>query len=656
MQVAPALAVAGVWGGGAFLAGIVALGAVAAVAADAPPRELLLFEEPPVSAATKNPAAVRDVPSAVTVVTREEIRRFGYRTLAEVLRSVRGFYGSYDRNYDYIGVRGFLRPGDYNDRILVLVNGHTYNDDIYQTALLGHEFGLDLEAVDRVEIIRGPGSALYGGNALFAVVNVVTREGGDVGGVEARVQGGSFGRMRGALLGGTRIGDAEVMASGSIYDADGPRRLVFPQGVAHDIDGERAYDFFLSARQGGWALQGGANRREKQLPTGAFDTTFDAPGTQTVDSRRFADLSYTATPLAAVTVTARGYYDSYRYHGTYIYGATKNEDLADSHWVGTEVRARWQTTATNALTAGVEATYHPEADQRNYDLPSGTTYLVDRRSYATWGLYAQDEWAVTERLRLVAGLRYDAYYDGGIEEWSPRGAVVWHPFDVTTLKLLVGRAFRPPNLYEQYYMYAGAGADQLANPDLGPELITTYEAVLEQELPAGVRGEIALYRYDIEDLIDQVTLPGSQDTQYRNIGDVEAHGFETELRIPLPRRSSLRTHYTLQKATSDGHVLDNSPRHLGGLALLVPLPLGIQGAAELLVVGPRRTRTGARLEAARLVNLYFTSPTPIPGVSLGFGLYNLLDHTYPDPVGAEIRSDRIAQDGLTFRFEVGYAF
>jgi outer membrane receptor protein involved in Fe transport len=125
-----------------------AAGPATARGQDVPAPEMLLFEEPTVSAASKHPQTISNAPSSVSVVTREELKRQGYRTLAEALRSLRGFYGSYDRNYDYIGVRGFLRPGDYNDRILLLVNGHAYNDDIYQTAPLGYDFGIDLEAID----------------------------------------------------------------------------------------------------------------------------------------------------------------------------------------------------------------------------------------------------------------------------------------------------------------------------------------------------------------------------------------------------------------------------------------------------------------------------------------------------------------------------
>ena len=124
-----------------------------------------------VYSASKHMQTITDAPSFVTVITGDQIRKFGYRTLAEVLQSVSGFYADYDRNYTYIGVRGFSRPGDYNSRILILLDGHRMNENIYDGAYVGTEFPLDLALVERVEIARGPSASLYGTNAFFAVVN-----------------------------------------------------------------------------------------------------------------------------------------------------------------------------------------------------------------------------------------------------------------------------------------------------------------------------------------------------------------------------------------------------------------------------------------------------------------------------------------------------
>jgi len=155
-----------------------------------------------------------------------------------------------------MGVRGLLRPGGYNDAILLLVNGHTYNDDIYGQAFLGTEFGIDMEAIERIEVVRGPSSALYGGNAMFAVVNVVTASGQELPGIRPLVETGSYGRKRAQIsFGHVFANGLDLMASGSVLDIDGHSDLFFPEynspetnnGVAHDADGDRALNFFFSA-------------------------------------------------------------------------------------------------------------------------------------------------------------------------------------------------------------------------------------------------------------------------------------------------------------------------------------------------------------------------------------------------------------------------
>src|SRR6202035_570875 len=142
--------------------------------------------------ASKFEQKITEAPSSVTIISADQIRKYGYRTFADILRSVPGFYVNYDRNYSYVGVRGFASPGDYNTRVLILVDGHVMNDDVYGGAYIGTDFPIDIDLIERVEIIRGPGSALYGTSALLAVINVVTKHGHHFGGVEIAASGGGL--------------------------------------------------------------------------------------------------------------------------------------------------------------------------------------------------------------------------------------------------------------------------------------------------------------------------------------------------------------------------------------------------------------------------------------------------------------------------------
>src|SRR5262249_30383685 len=146
-----------------------------------------------------------EAPAAVSFITKEEIERYGYRTLADILQGVRGLYVSNDRNFSLLGARGFAKPGDYNSRILLLVNGHRVNDNVFGQAEIGAEFGLDPAMFERVEIIRGPASSLYGDSAFFAVVNVITRTGASLDGVSIAAEAASYDTLLTRVSGGQRF-------------------------------------------------------------------------------------------------------------------------------------------------------------------------------------------------------------------------------------------------------------------------------------------------------------------------------------------------------------------------------------------------------------------------------------------------------------------
>ena len=160
----------------------------------------------PVQSAAKYTQTMTEAAAAVTIITADDIRRYGYRTLEDILRRVPDLYTSYDRNYTYLGVRGFSRPTDYNDRVLLLVNGHTTNEAVNGSAGLGTEQVLDPDAIERVEVVQGPGSALYGTGAMFASINIVTKDGTALDGVRVAAGGGSLGTVQGAAAAGGVLG------------------------------------------------------------------------------------------------------------------------------------------------------------------------------------------------------------------------------------------------------------------------------------------------------------------------------------------------------------------------------------------------------------------------------------------------------------------
>ena len=215
----------------------------AAQLADLPLDDLLNLE---VTGASRTAQRRSAAAAAVTVITAAEIKALGHRSLADALRTVRGLNVVYDRSYSYLGVRGFFAPGDYNTRVLLLIDGNRVNDNLYDQAFIGLEAPIDIDHVDRIEFIPGQGSPVYGANAFFGVINVVTRRLSETDS-SATFALGSFNsrEARATLRRGTE-GGVQWLLSASRYTSDGPdlffegqSSALAPDGLARGIDYER---------------------------------------------------------------------------------------------------------------------------------------------------------------------------------------------------------------------------------------------------------------------------------------------------------------------------------------------------------------------------------------------------------------------------------
>ncbi len=634
--------------------------------------ELMQIEVASVYSASKYLQKVTEAPASVTIVTAAEIRQYGHRTLADILRSVRGFYITNDRNYSYIGVRGFARPGDYNTRVLLLVDGHRINDNVYDLALIGTELPFDVDLIDRVEIIRGPSSSLYGTSAFFGVINVIMKRGREVNGVEVSGEGASFETYKGRFSYGNQFANGvELLLSGSYYDSRGPRRLYIKEfddpatnnGIAERADDDQSKNFFANLSFRDFSLRGAYGTREKGIPTGAYETLFNDARSRTTDRRGYLDLQYEHTFANQLAVAARVFYDIYFYDGTYVYDSSDNDtpllafntDASRGTWWGGEVQLTKTLLRRHKVTFGTEYRDNLRQDQINYDLPTNLQYVNDRRKSKNVAFYLQDEFAIHEKLTLSAGVRHDHHTTfGGIAK--PRLGLIYHPAEKTTLKLLYGEAFRAPNNYELYF---GASILGRPNPDLRPENIKTSELVLEQYLGNHVRLSASGYLYRISGLISQQRDPTDSFNAFRNTGKMASKGLELEIETKLAVGVEGRFGYTLQD-TQDRETkqtLTNSPRHLGKLNLMAPLfakkvfvGLGLQYTSR------RKTLDGANTAAVWLPNFTLVSQKLLSGLDLSFSIYNFFDKKYGDPGAEEHRQQMIEQNGRNYRLKLIYKF
>ncbi|MBL9037765.1 MAG: TonB-dependent receptor, partial [Archangium sp.] len=433
----------------------------------------LRFSPPPVQAASKTAVSVDQAPASVTVISREEILSFGYQTLPEALRAIHGFYFTDDRIYTYIGLRGFSPAGDLNTRILILYDGHPINDVWAGQGYSARDFDVDLNEVDRIEVVRGPASILFGTGAFFGVINVVPRarvhsgrnvEGvvgaGGVGGVKARATGSFGSEGRSILLSGAAFtaSGAELTDLGSL-------------GTVRGLDEERAFGGSVRGQLGGFTLVGKLNHRVKQIPTVPLGADVGVAGTQYTDLRGFAELRYEHA-WSRVTLLGRVAYDASRYEGIYarnsLLGAAFSIDGGGGDWLNAELRAFVTLWEGHRLMFSLE-TSGQFITQRLVDVAQSS---LNQRVLLSGT--ALDEWHLTSWLFIQGGLRFDKYFDLTDIALSPRLAVVLRPYSSGVTKLVAGQAFRAPNLYELFFN-DGLQTQRAAAGTLRPEVITTFE-------------------------------------------------------------------------------------------------------------------------------------------------------------------------------------
>jgi iron complex outermembrane receptor protein len=636
--------------------------------------ENILFQEiGTVYAASKYGQKTTEAPSFVSIITAEDIKRFRYRTIGDILASSVGFFNNWDRYYNTIGVRGFSLPGDYNTRILVQLNGHRINENVYSSSGVNMDGIIDVDLIDRVEIIRGPGSSLYGSNAFFAVVNIVSKRGRNFKGAELSGEAGSYETYKGrGTYGDRHENGVELLLSGTYFTSQGQDRLYFREfddpttnnGFAEHADDTRAGKFFTSIEFGDFTLDGAYAKRDKGVPAAPFETVFNDNRNQVSDARGYLDLKYEKQFTKDFSGMLRAFYDGYWYDGRYVYDVPPTTELKDSgngQWVGSELHVAKQLFDRHKLITGGELRRNYQQDQENhYDEPDLPKMNIKSDS-TVWALFVQDEYKPWDNLAIYAGLRYDHYstFGGAL---NPRAALVYNPFKETTLKLIYGRAFRAPNDYELYY--DDSGNTSKSNPDLDPETIDHYEVVLEQYFWKYFRGTVSTYYYNIKDLITEVEDPADGLTHFTNLSEVEAKGLEFELEFFQPRydlraRVGMSVQDTDDKET--GSDLVNSPTYLGKFNVVFPVFKDkIYVGPEINYIGKRQTLQGGHADDALVAGLTVSTAKKLvpflPDLEMSASCFNLFDTEYSDPASANFRQETIEQDGRTFLFKATYSF
>ncbi|MDT4291404.1 TonB-dependent receptor [Methylomonas sp. MO1] len=602
-------------------------------------------------------------PSSVSILTANDIRTFGWRTLAEALNSMRGLFTSNDRNYSFVGVRGFIQSGDYNSRVLFMIDGQRMNENIFDSGNIGQEFMLDMDLVERIEFIPGSGSTIYGANAFLGLINVVTKKGKAVNGAQMTGEVGSFDTYKGRVSYGKQFDNGtDVLVSASHYDSQGVEDLYFPafddpstnNGIAHNMDTERADRLFGRMQFEEFTLSGGFVDRYKRVPTAAFGAVFNDPTSHTYDRQFFTNLKYEKALSAKTSFMAKGFYQGYDYMaedpfndvGNYIY-----HDQTSGRWWGGEAQLTTSVFDGHRLLFGLEYQYDQTQRQFGYVTEPYQIYQDSDLSGHRVELYAQDDIQLRENLVFSAGLRLDQTHMLKRLQLNPRLGLIWNPLENTTFKLLYSSTFRAPHAWNLDYnpYYYGV------SPELHEEQIRSYEAITEWHSNTGLKLLVSLFYNDITEL-----LKANPDTALLdNVGKYHAYGAEWEAEKRWDSGRMFKASYTYSLFTNEGkHGVwaTGSPQNIFKLHYAEPLfddfvRLGI----ENIYIGDRKTFQGGEADAYNLVNLNLSTDRLLRGLDVSFGVYNLFDSHYEMLINSD-RFDLLQMNGREFRLKLQLTF
>ena len=649
-----------------------------------------------VIAASRVVEEAENAPSSVTIVPRREIVTLAYPNIGEALRGVRGVYLWDDRHYATIGIRGLGRLGGYGNRVLVLYDGHPINDNWIGSSFTGFDARTDLADVERIEVVRGPGSALYGANAFSGVINVVTRYRDVPPGAEVGVSTALDGVARARARADARLGkDSGMWASMSVGRSRG-RDFFFPEFVAAtppDVAGHaRNVDGFTSGTLQGRAywkwltVQYFGHSYTKHLPAGAFETLIGDERTRQRDARAFVEARADPEISRAVALMTRLHWNHYRFNGYYARDPMDfglEVDTFRGSWVGLEQRVIVGPSDPFRLTLGVEGQHHYEVEQQAYD--DAGFFLDDTdREFQVGAAYGVVDADVARWLRASLGARVDVYSTFGASV-NPRAALIVRPYEDGSTKLLVGRAFRAPSIYELYYNDDGFTQVAAADfTDLNPEVIYSVELEHTHRFSPTVSSSAAVFSNYVTDLI------GTSETDpfyyVNSTTPLVVVGGEIELRRDWRQGWMVGASYTLQHARfiasesaddlfalrhdPNRRKVSNVPSHMGSLKGAVPIiGRALTAATRLSAEGPRYDRfeeVGSdpqrQTDGAVLWDLVLSGEESRFGMHYALGVYNAFDWRYALPVSEEFEGPQsiplrsIEQNGRTFLASVDVRF
>ena len=522
--------------------------------------------------ATGSLKPVHLAPSVASVITAEDIKGMGATTLDEVLEAVPGVHvepsgtGYFGSIWSIRGVHTSLNP-----QVLLLINGVPFTSNYQGSRLMN--FQMPVAMISRVEVVRGPGSALHGADAFSGTVNVITKDNFEVNGTQAGGRYGSFDTSDIWAQHGGQYNGWDVAFGMESRRSGGDKGRTIEQDYLHAIGAgalsnapghldtwNEQLDSHLNLRKENWTLHLYGTLQDSSLgPGGSQAITYD----NDIDTQSLlVDLTYHNDKLVENWDLESRVYYSYINQDVFLqffpagFLNMLGNPICTSQDGGAEAGGVYKGFRNHQLRIGGGAkSYDFGRDQyKNFGPAAGADQFgnlvhvtdpahifIDEASRTLWYGLVQDEWQFAKSWTLTAGVRHDEYSDFG-STVNPRAALVWETrYDLTT-KLMYGQAFRAPSFGEQYVKN---NTVSVGNPTLAPEEIETVELAFDYQPTKDLRLILSLFNYEATELIE---LVGPLPQAFTNYGEQEGQGFELEMDWLPHRDFRLRSNFAFQRS------------------------------------------------------------------------------------------------------------
>lgn len=664
---------------------LIVLVSVPAQVEEDPAEEVLELDEQLVQTASRAVDPLRLAPASISVITQAEKADFAYLTLLDAASGVRGFIPTDDWTIPTLGVRGIASLGMYGNRLQVQLDGHSLNEDWAQGSTVSYDLLPDLVGIDHLELVRGPGSALFGTGAMIGVANLVTPSTAPtsplrLGGGVATSRLARIHAVSGVQLdGGPGLWLAVGATGRAPRDVELPSYLGTPEaldGVAHGVGAEQAMALYGKAWLGDLTLALYSNRRDNQLAAANYGTTYGDVRAREDVTRSFVELRYEPMLVAGLQLLTRLYADQATAHGVYPYtdpDYTLGVEDFSSEWGGGEARVLVTSVPGLRAAVGVEAQTHPTNTQYGVADPEPEPYIDEVHRYHTGALYSNVDWDPAAWLRVSAGVRLDGWLfeelgregdDTGprtLGSIDPRVAIIFLPSVDDTFKLIAGRAFRVPSIFE--LTYNDGDYTETRNPELVPEAAWSAELEYQRALPEGFLATAAVHATTIVDVI-YLEGEGVPDDLLRFENSSEplvAAGVEAELQRSFGDDWTGTIWASWTRARSGdlllGPALENAPEVQGAVrATYLGLGPAAHLSTRLLWDGGRADRDGALTPASLIWDVALAGTVEPLSFDYAVSVKNALDARVLHPVSADIAEPALPQPGRAVFAEVRFAF